>query len=338
MTVRAGAAGTTVRATPFRLPLRQPLATARGVLAERAGLLFAWADGWGEATPVAGFGSADDFRRSAVECARRDCAARSRGVRLCDALGEEHGIRARDRVPTGRLVSGEGERLLEAARGAVAAGHRTIKVKIDGRDPRAAVERVAELRKALPDAVRVRIDANRSFDGSDATALCFALADLGVEMLEEPLRSGDPTELARLRRLGAVAIAADESAATREGARAVLRAQAADILVLKPSVLGLGATVALAREAARRGVASLVTSALDGAVARSAALHVAALLPADGPDAGLATDHLLGDDLAQGPAAANGALCLPDAPGLGLDPDPTAIERLRTGPDREMAA
>jgi o-succinylbenzoate synthase len=65
------------RLTNVRLPLRRPLATTRGLLAERSGVVLeveaeGGARGWGEALPLAGFGleSRDEARRALHEIAR----------------------------------------------------------------------------------------------------------------------------------------------------------------------------------------------------------------------------------------------------------------------------
>ena len=67
------------------------------------------------------------------------------------------------------------------------------------------------------------------------------------------------------------------------------------------------------------GVEVVVTSAMDGAVSRAGAAHLACTLPVEGPAHGLATGHLLESD--QGGYAISHGLChLPDLPGLGIEP------------------
>src|SRR5262249_40044149 len=79
-----------------------------------------------------------------------------------------------------------------------------------------------------------------------------------------------------------------------------------------------------------------VTSGLDGALARAAALALAAALPEPLPACGLATGALLADDLACGPEPKDGELDVSSAPGLGLAPDPCALQALATGETREV--
>jgi L-Ala-D/L-Glu epimerase len=94
------------------------------------------------------------------------------------------------------------------------------------------------------------------------------------------------------------------------------------VVVLKPAVLG-GLLPALhwARRARERGVQPLVTTALDGAIARAGAAHLASAILSDGPspDAGLATGSLLADDLCEDPGPPrDGRIRIGAAPGLGI--------------------
>lgn len=336
--------GARLRWTPFRLPLREPIATGAGVLRAREGELLRLerADGsigFGEATPAPGFATVAAFAASARDCAARDAEARRAGRSLAAALAETLGARPRRRVPVNALLVAEDpDAAVDEARRAAAAGFGSVKLKLRAAELARDLARVAAVRKAIPAEVRLRVDANASLASADAARVCHALADLGVEHLEQPLAADDLAGLRALRELGAVRIAADESAATLAGALRVLEAAAADVLVLKPSVLGLGGVLEIARRAGAAGVAIVVTSALDGAIARAGALHLAAALPDPLPDCGLATAAQLADDLAPAQPVESGTLLVPQGPGLGVEPDPVAVARLRRGPDREDPA
>jgi L-alanine-DL-glutamate epimerase-like enolase superfamily enzyme len=99
----------------------------------------------------------------------------------------------------------------------------------------------------------------------------------------------------------------------------VLDADAADVVVLKPMVLG---GPDLAREAATRaceaGVEPVVSTTIDTVVARTGAVHLAASIPDVGA-CGLATASMLRSDLAPDPATVeDGTITVPQDPGLGL--------------------
>ena len=100
----------------------------------------------------------------------------------------------------------------------------------------------------------------------------------------------------------------------------VLEKRAAKIVVLKPMFCGGPIlTYSLGRLAQERGVKVMITTALDSAIGRASALHVAAAL--SGPmsiPAGLDTGHWLAEDSASLPEANEGLMTLSTAPGLGL--------------------
>ena len=128
--------------------------------------------------------------------------------------------------------------------------------------------------------------------------------------------------MARIRKSVHTPIAADESVGGPQQAAQVIAASAADVLVIKPMMAGgLRRARAIIAQAQRAGLQTLVTTTIDAGVGVAAALHLAATLPT--PLAcGLATGALLvGDLLAQPIVVRNGALHVPDQPGLGVRMD-----------------
>ena len=83
---------------------------------------------------------------------------------------------------------------------------------------------------------------------------------------------------------------------------------------------GPAKTYALGRLAQERGVKVMVTTALDSAIGRASALHVAAALAGeDSIAAGLDTGGWLAEDSATLPQAESGLITLAQAAGLGLE-------------------
>ena len=147
------------------------------------------------------------------------------------------------------------------------------------------------------------------------------LEPLQIECLEQPVEPEDIEGLAWVRGQSPIAIAADESVRTCEQIVDVLEKRAADIIVLKPMFCGGPAkTYALGRMAQERGLKVMVTTALDSAIGRASALHVAAALEGEGSiAAGLDTGGWLAEDSATLPQAALGFITLPKTNGLGLE-------------------
>jgi L-alanine-DL-glutamate epimerase-like enolase superfamily enzyme len=107
--------------------------------------------------------------------------------------------------------------------------------------------------------------------------------------------------MSRLQRTCPWPVALDESLAG-SGAEAYLRHPSVRQVVLKPMVLGGPlAALSVARRARREGIRAVVTTTLDSAVGRAAALHLAAAIDTDTAH-GLATGEWLRDDIASGPS------------------------------------
>jgi L-alanine-DL-glutamate epimerase-like enolase superfamily enzyme len=108
---------------------------------------------------------------------------------------------------------------------------------------------------------------------------------------------------------------------------------------LKPAALGgLRASQRIAARAHAAGWGVVVTSSLDSAVGLAAALQLAAALPGPHLAAGLATGALLDQDLAKAPSPIDGALSVPDEPGIGVAPLRDCLARCALGSTEEISA
>lgn len=333
---------------PFSLSLAEPLRTADGTIEERSGHLVRVRTerrrGLGEATPLPDWTESPEACRAALERAESMLPLRGPEATLAamaDAPAARHGLalaladlRARRlSIPLARHLGGSSRRrriaanatigdaspqaTAEAAAEAVDVGFDCLKVKVGARDLSADLERVAAVRERIGDAPTLRLDANGGWDRDTAGTAFERLAAHDVEYVEQPLPAGDLDGLASLRGRG-VDVAVDETLAVADHDR-VLSRPVADVVVCKPMVLGgPQRTVALGRRARRAGVAPVVSTTVDGVVARLGALHAAAAL-APIAACGLATAGLLAEDLGPDPAPVeDGALAVPRGPGTGL--------------------
>lgn len=277
-------------------PFRVPLSTRFRGLTERRGVLIGGRDSsgapaWGEYSPFPDYDAerASRWWRAAMEAATGAWPAP-----------------VRDAVPVNAIVPEVGpERARELA---VAGGCRTAKVKVAGRDGtlRDDCERVAAVSAALGDGGCVRVDANGGWDVDQAVValreLTAAVRDAGLgglEYAEQPCAS--VTELAQLRRRVEVPIAADESIRVPTDPMAVVRAEAADIVILK--VAPLGGVAACLELAERVGLPVVVSSAMETSVGLAAGLALARALPELPYACGLGTAALLGADTVARPLA-----------------------------------
>ncbi|MFL5356935.1 mandelate racemase/muconate lactonizing enzyme family protein [Archangium sp.] len=256
--------------------------------------------------------------RHAVEQALLELQAKRQGIPLCQLLSAE----ARARVHVNALLGAPSpEALAQEAQRAVAEGYETLKIKVAGRPLSEDIARLQAVREAVGPAVRLRVDANGAWKESEAGAALEALSAYGLELCEQPVAPEEYEALARLSERAPCPLAADESLAIPEVLRVLLdRPSTVKVLVLKPMVLGgLLPTLAVAREAASRGLEAYVTSSLDGVIARAGAAHLAAALPSGRYASGLGVGHLFKDEPGNHPfRPVRGRIELPRIPGQGV--------------------
>lgn len=140
--------------------------------------------------------------RNAVDCAVWDLRAKRSGRSVAALFGQPEPVA----VPTTfTLGLDTPQRMAEAAKTA-SVEFDVLKVKLgQGKDDMA---RMRAVRDAAPD-IRLIVDVNEAWTIDELVAALPELADLGVEMLEQPLAAGRDAALADIDRI--VPIGADES-------------------------------------------------------------------------------------------------------------------------------
>ncbi|MFI6641246.1 mandelate racemase/muconate lactonizing enzyme family protein [Streptomyces sp. NPDC050504] len=256
--------------------------------------------------------------KAALDLALHDLVARSAGWSVSHLIGGP----VRTRVPTAWVVGlGTLPEMAEEAARYAERGFGHIKVK-GGADPARDVELVRAVRKAVPAAVELSLDANEGYAPGVAEHVCARLADEGLDLIEQPLPRWDLPGLSAIRGRGGLRVVADESVQSLHDALEVVRRGAADVLNIK--ILKLGG-LHRARQAAAvaeaAGVAVKVGTMPELGVATLAAVHLAAALPGAGvaPDlvGPLLVEH---DPLAAGAFAGveeRGWIPVPAGTGLG---------------------
>ncbi|MCY3601978.1 MAG: o-succinylbenzoate synthase [Chloroflexi bacterium] len=361
-----------VRWRPWRIPLRDPLATGAGALTAREGLVVRietanGAIGLGESAPlpaegltvrdlgerVAEVGRAlvgrspdeawplpDERLPGAdvgIETALADLLAGSCGVPLANWLANQAELAPLPPapIPANALLGADSpDALAREASAALDCGFSTAKVKV-GRDVAADGERLRAVRAALGPDAELRIDANGAWNEEEAVAALAVHAAHDVALCEQPVASGPDAvaSLARVRAASPIPIAADESCASPSDLRDLLDADAVDAVVIKPLRTGLTEALAMIGEAAARNVPCILTTTFDTGIGTALATHLAALLPHPRPACGLATLPMLAGDVVRGcPTPDCAALALPDVPGLGVQLEDDALDRFATGP------
>jgi o-succinylbenzoate synthase len=267
--------------------------------------------------------------RHGLTAALADLGAREAGQPLYRHLG---GDREVDRVPVNATIGdGSPEEAESAAASAVEEGFRCLKVKVGARSIEADVARLRAIGEEVEEGgdIEIRADANGAWSREEARRALTAFEEvLGGRLayVEQPLSASDLAGHAALREGkggdgggsggSTIDIALDESLA-EYAPETVLETGAADVLICKPMVLGgFDRVREIALRARAAGVEPIVTTTIDGAIARAGATHLAASLAPIVP-CGLATASLLDSDLVGSDPApiTNGYIRVPQSPG-----------------------
>ena len=272
-------------------------------IGSRSVLLVEGPAGWGECSPIPGYPcDPGRARRSAIEAATEGFPPACRGQITVNALVD---------------VSDEiGDALASRL-----APFPCVKIKVGRLTPDEDVARVGAVRDLVGPHMALRVDANGAWDLDTALATLARLARFDVELAEQPVASlGD---LARVRRAGPIAVAADECIRSLDDARTLRRRSAADVIVLKVQPLGgVRAALAIAETA---GVATIVSSLLETSIGLAAGIALAGALDAEPLACGLATLDRIDGDVVEVPLTPrDGTLAVPDH---SPAPDPALLAR-----------
>lgn len=260
----------------------------------------------------------------AVEMAMWDAFGKACGQPLFRLWGGEW----RTRIPLAAyLLQSDPAIVVADARRYLDAGYETFKLKI-GYDERSDIALTRAVREVIGADRPLRLDVNGAWTPGTAKRQLQRLLPYDPTYVEQPLELDDLAGHAALRASQSVPIALDESAYTLQDVGNIVRAQAADVILLDPHEAGgLWQTVKAAAIAESVGIPVTLHSGGELALSQSAYLHLAASIP----NMSLAIDnelgHLAGDISQQPFAIERGTLAVRDAPGLGVDVDPELVAR-----------
>jgi O-succinylbenzoate synthase len=263
----------------------------------------------------------NNFAKAGLEMAAWDLLARAAGQPLHALLGG-----TRDEILSGVSLGIESDlgRLFALIDQYLAEGYRRIKLKIGpGKD----VDYLRQVRARYPD-TPLMADANSAYRVADLPILQ-QLDELDLMMIEQPLAHDDIVDHAQLQRALKTPICLDESILTADDARKALDLGSGRIINIKVSRLG-GLDEAkkvhdLCRE---RGVPVWCGGMHEYGVGRAANVAICSLpgfvLPGDVSG----SDKYYAEDIVDPPIlATNGAIAVPDEPGLGWTPNEERIRR-----------
>lgn len=269
------------------------------------------------------------YAKAAIADALYDLQGKLLGVPVWQLLGGK----CRDAVGACAVlpIKDSLEETLEGADQFHRRGFRSFTVKV-GVDPEAEVKLVAAVRERLPAAV-LRVDANASMGFDGALALLKRLEPYDLDAAEQMVPMWDLDGMAELARRVDIPIMADECVATVHDLLEVIKRRAATVVQTKVAKNGgiwhMRSLWTLARAAEMRIYPGNHPST---SVATAAVVHLAAAWPGpllDGPFA-VGISGAFARDVVEEPLAVdNGAVRVPEGPGLGVALDEEAIAAMR---------
>ena len=207
---------------------------------------------------------------AAVDIALADLAATRLDVPLFRQWGLDPGATPKTSFTIGLDTT---DRMRAKAADAVAAGHGVLKVKLGTERDR---EILAAIRAAAPDA-RLRVDANEAWTPTEAVQTIDALAEYGVEFVEQPVAADDPAGLRRVAARSTLPLAADESCVRLTDIPEVAEwADIANVKLMKCG--GVGSAHRMLCAARAHGLQTMLGCMIESNPAIAAACHLAPLV------------------------------------------------------------
>lgn len=275
------------------------------------------------------------YAKAALDIAVYDLAGHALGVPVSTLLGG----RIRDRIEVCHSLGIMEDRpAIEEATIAVSESIRTIKVKT-GVDPERDVRIVRLLREALGDHIKIRVDANEGYSTvSEAVRITKQMIhEAGIFLCEQPLKS--VKELSEVARRVDIPVMADESAWTALDIVEIAAAgqiETFSLYVTKPGGLFRARQQAAIAEAL--GLWSDIGGSIEMGIGNAANLQLGAsvpiatlpsVCPVSAPEAartGIAGNYYTDDLITESLTFEEGALVVPDGPGLGIEVDEEKVK------------
>jgi muconate cycloisomerase len=287
-------------------------------------------DAWGRPALIAALRRAligNTGAHSAVEMALLDLAGRAAGLPLIELVG---GAKRHAVAPMWLLGNATPEQDIDEARAKQREGFDFFKLKIGTKKLNEEIAGTLSLRAALGPHVPLCADANGGLLLQNACAYVQHTRAAGLLFLEQPLDAHDLDGLAELTRVSPIPIGADESIHSVADIAAQAQCGVRGLSLKLIKLGGISMALEAAALSARLGLSlNIAAKIAESSIATAATVHLACAAPS--ADWGVSLTHFyLADDLVRQPLPLrDGGVALPAGPGLGVDVDEAAVERMR---------
>ena len=261
-----------------------------------------------------------------VDTALWDLRGRTQGKPVWAVLGGDHSTCP---AYASALLWNKMDRLAEEAASYVESGFRRMKMRL-GQNEYYDREAVQTVRKAIGPDIDLMVDASMRYQLNHARRMDAFFAEQNVFWFEEPFAPEDIDSYVALHETSDIPIAAGENEFGHQGFRELLRAGALDIVQPDTSRSGgISEVLRIAGTADGHGV-KVATHTWSDVIAVIANAHVvSAIKNGITVEVDQTGTPFIEDLLVEPLQIADGELELGDAPGLGIELNQTAIDRLR---------
>lgn len=269
------------------------------------------------------------FSKAAIEMALWDIIGKSLGVPVYKLLGGKY----RPSVPVVAILkSGEPPQMASEAETWVAAGFRQLKIKI-GFGPAKDAACVDAVRRAVGESITIRVDAEENYDLKTSIQVARQLERVGIELISQPISRYNYRDMVLLRQAIDIPLLVDESISSPEDVLMAVQLGTGDLVNIKVvkagGILNARRMAAIARAG---GKSCLLGSMLEMGPGTLFAGHFAVATSNVEYASEIVGPLLLSDDILVDPVTyKDGALQVPDSPGLGFELDRAKMTKYSRG-------
>ena len=252
--------------------------------------------------------------KAALETAMYDALARSYHIPLSVMLGGKY----RSEIKVIKMVSvGDPEAMAQEAKQLASEGM-SLKLKVSGKFEK-DLPRIAAVRKAVGDSIFIKIDANEAYDAKTAIRLAKALADLGVEVFEQPVPRDQLDALWEVKQHSPIKVEADQSARSFADVQMMIKNRMVDSINTGiPKVGSIGEVRRIAELCEANGIRCALSNTAGSMVGDAAAVHLAASTSGISPLCELGEFEVITGDPFFGLSVEKGTISVPEGEGLGV--------------------
>ncbi len=228
----------------------------------------------------------------------------------------------RNKITTDITISvNEVDEMVRDSVKAVKEGFDILKIKV-GKDSNKDIERIREIRNAVGDNIKLRVDANQGWTSKEAVKIISTFEDenLNIDLVEQPVKYYDLEGMKYVTKNTYTRILADESVFSPQDAVNIIREGAADLINIKlMKTGGIYNALKICNIAEIYGVECMIGCMLESKISVSAAANLGAakkiitMVDLDGPS--LCKE----DPISGGPIFDGKDIIMSDKSGIGFE-------------------